>query len=274
MRRILSCLAILLCLTLPASGQLFFPLVSAPVGTLVCSAAWKGNSSDPSPSENCAGSSLFVMVVTAYDLPLNAPAPSDTKSNAWTLALTINTTGGNITQWVYYAANPASANGQTFSTNISGSVPTAYVMGFSGIATASPLDQSSSFDAGHGSSATTIQPGSITPSGNNYLVVTTEGDFTGTGTGATKTVNGGYVIPTGLSTAGVSGSWQGAGAAYLVQGAATATNPTWTLSSATNQFDLLAGILSFKPSSASSCPNSLVFSNACNSQYLAIGGLM
>jgi hypothetical protein len=112
----------------------------------------------------------------------------------------------------------------------------------------SPLDQTSGVYSGT-ASLTTLQPGSLTPSqASNNLIIANEGNFVGTGTGATASINLGFTITNqDLST---YGGYCGSGLAYLVQAVSAAINPTWTLSSGTNQYDFIANMAIFQGTAA------------------------
>jgi hypothetical protein len=83
-----------------------------------------------------------------------------------------------------------------------------------------------------------IQPGSVTPTQNNELVVTGIGTSIATGT---PTVNGGFTVENTVPLLG--GQYFGGGLADLVQTAATPANPLWTWSGTGN---LVAVIMTFK----------------------------
>jgi hypothetical protein len=71
-----------------------------------------------------------------------------------------------------------------------------------------------------------MQPGSITPSQSGALVVTAVGFGSN---GDTSSINLGFTIAQHVA---LTGNTYGIGFAYLIQGAAAAINPTWTLSAA------------------------------------------
>ena len=131
-------------------------------------------------------------------------------------------------------ANPAVSSSQTFHVDCDTGYPLICVMAFSGAAS-SPLDQSSNnkVDADGG-----IQPGSITPSENNCLVVT---GCLEAQAGDEASVDSGFAADSVGSSPGLT---FGGGIAYLVQATAAAVNPTWTPVVPTYA---AATIASFKP---------------------------
>jgi hypothetical protein len=153
---------------------------------------------------------------------------SDSKGNIWTLGFA--TSGADTQVSIYYVYNPTVGSGHTFTWSAANGPIT--VMAWSGSAS-SPADQSSGQNT---AGATTVQPGSITPSQNNELVIA--------GVDANNnisSIDSGYTITDNESyTSGVS---LGGAAAYLIQTTASATNPTWTLSGIN---DSGAAVMSFK----------------------------
>lgn len=135
----------------------------------------------------------------------------DSKGNIYT---PLNDYGGSglsrAGRW-WYVANPTVGAGHNFS--CAGYYNTLFAYVFSNVKTAS-----SPFDQQNGAVAT--QPGSITPSENNELVLT---GYVDQGTGALS-INGGFSSPdTQRSASYISG-----GASYLIQTTAAAANPTWS----------------------------------------------
>jgi hypothetical protein len=155
----------------------------------------------------------------------DSPTFSDSKSNTWTLIRSQADVGGGglVTTDLYRSATPASVgSGHTFSLS-GGTFAAVAVTAFTGGATSSIDDQENS--TGGAGGATTISTGSITPSVDNTIVITT----VVTSDGADPSViNGGFTIATRIAS---GGSNFGCGIAYLVQTTATAANPQWTFTS-------------------------------------------
>ncbi len=171
-------------------------------------------------------------------------APSDNKSNTF-LPLTATTLAGSGNDVrLYYCANPTVGSGHTFTNNMTefstqGFFSCISVAAFSGVATTTPLDQETAHQTGGGPFS--VQPGSVTPSEDNELIVT----GAAIDTSKTYTINGGYTILDVGTATGNNTIWL----AYLVQTSAAATNPTWTLS-AQNSGGVAAAIATFKASAA------------------------
>jgi hypothetical protein len=174
---------------------------------------------------NTTGANLLVAVCNWY---ASSGSVSDSNGNIWTLGFA--TSGADTQVSIYYVYNPTVGSGHTFTWSaVNGPIT---VMAWSGSAS-SPADQSAGQNT---TGATTVPPGSITPSQNNELVIA--------GVDANNnisSIDSGYTITDNESyTSGVS---LGGAAAYLIQTTASATNPTFTLSG-TN--DSGAAIMSFK----------------------------
>lgn len=228
-------------------------VTSGATPALVAHLDWQQNGVDPSSSINTTGATLLVMSIGQY-IQINnaAPTVSDSFSNTWQLAGRAanppTASGGaeNECEYLFYAANAKVGNGHSFTTTMSSGYPSQQVAAFSGITTVNPLFAANGFYTGSGGSPVSIQPGIVTPTQPNSLIITAQGNFVNTGTGANATVNDGFTISN--QDAAVFAQNQGSGLAYLVQGAAAPINPTWTLSSTTNQFDFMSVIAVFTPS--------------------------
>ncbi len=179
------------------------------------------------------GADLLIINV-GYYFPLGPVTVSDSKGNSWS-ALTAYGFSGGATN-LFWSKPTSVGAGHTFSSNVSTTFPSIEVMAFSG-SHATPLDQATgAFDSVH-----TLQPGTITPTQDNELVITGLGHENNSA-GAVS-VDGGF---TGLiKQAYGSGTNEGSGMAYLIQTTAAAANPTWNYTA-----DATAGaaIVSFKAS--------------------------
>lgn len=161
---------------------------------------------------------------------------TDSKGNTWNV-LTNRITGTNSSLQLAYTVPTSVGAGHTFSANRS--FMSLCVAAFGDTFLVSPFDQ----ESGAGStSASTIQPGSITPSQDATLLVS--GLNFGTGTDDAESINSGFAIAAqaGDGSANFRGS-----IAYLYQVSAAAVNPTWTLSANTQ---LSAGMAVFKQAAA------------------------
>lgn len=179
------------------------------------------------------GANLLIIAMacdTAY-----STTPTDSKGNTWTQLTSYTTAVVRVR--IYYCIPTSVGTSHTFSA--SGSIA-GYIMGaaFSGAASSSPADQQS----GANSIASTLQPGSITPSEDNELIFSVLG-FGAAGTPVS--INSSF-IELGEGDF-VSGESYGCGFAYLIQTTAAAVNPTWTR---TNSDHLVVTQASFKASAA------------------------
>jgi len=170
---------------------------------------------------NTTGANLLIVGVAWYN-PSSPGALTDSKGNTWT-PLTAQT-GQNPDSQIFYCANPIVGSGHTFTyTGVSIYSPIC-VSAYSGVATSSPLDVQNG--AGFSTSLNS-QPGSVTPSANNALLVT----FTGANNSvASAVIDSSFTITDQI--AGGGGNWFGA-MAYQIQTTATARNPSWTFNAVT-----------------------------------------
>lgn len=182
------------------------------------------------------GANLIVIEVTCYSGGGNPELNSDTYGNTWTgLSQYGNGLGGGTAlSRLFYCANPVVGTGHTFTSN--SFQCTVSIVAVSGAA-------SSPFDAETGGSiatGTSGQPGSITPSEGNCLVVT----GIGLDGGVSYSCDGGYTAVT--TNSGFFSGPKGGGLAYIVQTTAMATNPTWSWSNNPGDNNGGAGIAVFK----------------------------
>lgn len=184
------------------------------------------------------GANLIILWCTGF---FTSGTPTDSKSNTWT-PLTIQTQDNNVSSQFFYCYNPTVGTGHTF-TGVSTSQDCIAVQAWAGAAS-SPFDQQNgSQGAGSG---TSIQPGSITPTAANELIVA---GVDAINSSTSPTVNSGMTI---TDSSAVSPGFA-FGMAYLVQTSASAINPTWSYSSA--GFDQTTNIASFKVASAPPPPS-------------------
>ncbi len=158
------------------------------------------------------GADFLVMVVSIFNQTALLANISDSKGNDWE-ELT-NYHAGLCDVRIFYVINPTVGSGHTFTFTQSGTFPFIAAAAFSGANTSTPFDQETGAAGG--------TPGSITPSEDNELLITTEGDLTG----LTPSVDGGFTLAE-VQAFG-SGVNVGGALAYLIQTTATAANPTWT----------------------------------------------
>lgn len=174
----------------------------------------KVGSPDTSSGVNTSGADLLAAFVTYWH---NAAAPSfsDSYGNTWVPILTeVNANGERGS--LYYVANPTVGSSHTISVSNAGNSGGATFAAFSG-AHATPLDQASS-DGG-------TQPGSVTPSENNELLVSAFGAGDGAAPGP-FTPDGGFTVTDYIDY--VFFGTEPNALAYLIQTTAAAANPSWS----------------------------------------------
>lgn len=149
------------------------------------------------------------------------------------------TTISDISTAVFYKANPAVSNAMTFS--VTGNLIGAFAAEcFSGVDTASPFDVQSV--GGTQASSLTVQPGALTPSNANSLLLTV---YTENRNDGTPTIDSGFAaFSSGVNyTPYAGGSNYACGMSFLVT--SSNTNPTVTVPVGA---ELAAGMSAFKPS--------------------------
>ena len=208
--------------------------------SLVAHTKASGANTFTTPAINTTGAGLLVVFVAWYDV--RPKVLGDSFGNSWTKLTEFvrNDVGGVF----YYCAAPTVGSGHTFTLTGSGIYGSMAVLAFSGA-------DSSPFDAQNGSNGTgsSLATGSVSPSVDGELVVA------GLGSNSPDTVgiDSGFAIS---DQVGWCSSYFGAAAAYLVQTAKGAVNPTWSW---TNSADAAAAIACFKPSSGTSGGSPLIF---------------
>lgn len=163
---------------------------------------------------------------------------SDSNGNTWTQVANGIDAGTNCASTMYYCDAPSVGAGHTFTTTSQYCGLTA--IGITGEAT-SFYDTSNGRGGYDASPYTTFQPGSVTPSVNDCLIITSAYQ---------AAPSGGVTTPSGytsLSNWAFGTAFPG-GVAYKIQGTAAAENPTWTVSSTSNN---AANIAVFKPTATS-----------------------
>lgn len=187
---------------------------------------------------NTTGATLIVLIV-ATNAGVAAPTPTDSKSNTWT-SLTAQESGGILRVQLWYCASPVVGSGHTFSVSSGFSLPSIDALAFSGAA-ASPFDQQ---NGAVNFFASTLQPGSVTPSENNELLVT---GFASSQVDASS-IDSSFTLQENVA---LTGNHYSASAAYKIQTSAGAENPTWT---ASGNGRVAAAIATFKAAAATGNP--------------------
>lgn len=186
----------------------------------------------------------FLVALVGYFNGVNAPGSvTDSKGNSWT-ALTAYLCAGT-TQFgqLWYCKNPIVGSGHTFSFGAAVTYPCIFVEAWSGADLTSPFD----LETGTASIAgdPTAQPGNLTPSVNNCLVIAAviypQADISDVASVDSSFTLGGH------NTSGILTNL-GGGIAYQVQTTATLRNPAFT--AATGAPRAAAMIASFKSAGA------------------------
>lgn len=179
------------------------------------------------------GSDLLVMAVGFFS---GDPVISDSKGNTWTQIANYDFFGiAHI--WLLYALNAIVGSGHTVTSGTNRSAIA--VGGFSGSDLTAPYDTPNQNGQMTGSGSATVQPGSITPSVNNCLVVS--GLYFESGT--LSSIGSGFTV---FDTQQPGNS--GVSLAYKIQTTAGAENPLWTASTGNTRIG--AEIASFKAAAA------------------------
>lgn len=201
---------------------------------------------DSAPIDTTGCTFLVVGGSWYYGTTLDADL-QDSKSNTWTLLTAVSDGALVARARIWYVVNPTVGTGHTF--NLSGldTFIALMVAGFSG-SHATPFDLQNG--TGLGTQGTSIQPGSVTPSENNELLLTLLCVDPNHGT---ISVNSGFTITNTVvrqNNVNVGGSL-----AYKIQTTAGAENPTWSWVQNVNR---VAVIATFKAAAgvASSLPPS------------------
>lgn len=206
MRRILSILILLLsfgakaAITMTASANTVFSTATVSTSAI----------SPSSPS--------LVVVGLTYRQSQGAHI-ADNRGNTWTQCTKYEGSGNQSGVVFYYCVNPTIGAGLTICNTDGGGTSNfggISVFAFSGTATSSPLDQQNGkFTASVSASET---PGSITPTGNDYVVLTTCMNYNG----AAPTIPSGYSGFNWTTATAFAG-----GCGYKIQTTAAAENPSW-----------------------------------------------
>lgn len=190
------------------------------------------------------------LIVVGLSLTAGNSCPiTDNKTCTWTPLTNKFNSGGSRTQ-LHYAENPNVGSSHTITaTGVAGSFTALFVAAFSGTLTASVFDVENGANVNTGV-ATSLAPGSITPTQDNALVVSVLSPAYGGS--STIAIDNGMSITNQIMSG--DSSWAGA-LAYKVQTTAAAINPLWSWSNGTSASSAIA---SFKASAADT-----LFAQAC-----------
>lgn len=167
---------------------------------------------------------------------------TDSKGNTWTQLTAYEDTVTNCAAVIYYCENPTVGTGHTFST-------TSHFCGLTVLGVTG--EDTTSYDVSNGAfgfqgGGSTFQPGSVTPSQNGSLIVTSVYQAAGL---PAPTIPSGY---TTIAVWAVGTAFPG-GCGYKIQTTAAAENPSWGVNAGGN---CAANIAVFKPVAAAPSGNS------------------
>ncbi|MGH7996171.1 MAG: hypothetical protein ACREFX_07455, partial [Opitutaceae bacterium] len=179
----------------------------------VASAAGSGSPATATTAAiDTTGATLLVAIGGAYAGTVEY-GMSDSAGNTWEMAVSENATLWSV---IFYCINPTTSAEHTFSFGPVG-YPGLSVAAFSGFPTIS-LDQTNS---GSGAGASTVQPGSVTPTTDGQLIVTGYTD----GSAAVPAIDDSFDVATYIEH---GGSNESACIGYLDQATGSPLNPTWS----------------------------------------------
>ncbi len=207
--------------------------------TLVANTTTAGTASGTSSAVNASGAKLFVATIGCYTNSgaANCNAVSDSSSNTWTRIATGDTVNSFQIN-MFYVISPTTTASHTFSFACGGTGNCFAAMEVQAwTESGTPVFDQNSFNHSLTTSTTT---GSITPTGNNSLIVS--GAMYDGASGSAFSVDSGLTITNQQQLA--SGVSEGGAMGYLQQTTAAAINPTWSASTAST---FIAGIANFKP---------------------------
>jgi len=162
-----------------------------------------------------SGADFIAIVLTTFSG--SAGTLSDSKGNTWT-PRTYYGSAGDARVRIYYCASAVVGSGHTFSFTETAKFPALSVIALSGVH-ATPYD----VENGNATSVggTTRQPGSVTPSEDNEILITGYSGYSS----ALSSINSGFTL---LDSGTYNTHAMTTGLAYKIQTTAGAENPTWT----------------------------------------------
>lgn len=164
-----------------------------------------------------------ITIVQVAEANVTAGTLSDNKGSTWVL-LRSDAIAAQIINATYYCSPCFFGSGHTFSYTKTGSFASINVIALGNIAT-SPIDQQNGNNPA--SITTSTQPGSVTPTVNNEIVIAS----ICVGNSGTVAINSGFTISHAVAFGAANN--QGAMLAYSIQTSASAVNPTFSWPSST-----------------------------------------
>lgn len=178
------------------------------------------------------GAQLIVAVCLAFAADITTGKMSDSLGNTWSAVAGQHLGNGSVR--IFFAiASLVTGPSHTFSlaSETGGSYPTIFVSRWKGLR---PGVNNHDGVSGGTAAGTTVQPGTVTPTLDNDLIITGLGDGSITNN---KTIDSGFTRQDQQNTSGIgaTGAW-----AYKIQGALAAVNPTWTTGSSNKAASIVA----------------------------------
>jgi hypothetical protein len=168
-----------------------------------------------------SGADFIVIALADLDF-FTVGSLTDSKGNTWNALTRLEASSGDPGLRLYYAVAPTVGSGHTFTWTGNFTDAAMAVAAFSGANVSSPFDQQNG--TAPTASPTSPQPGSITPSEDNELIIAAL--CWGVAESGSVSVNSSMTIANQVDAA--SPNHNGVALAYLVQTSLAAINPTWT----------------------------------------------
>lgn len=213
---------LILALSIPAFGQIALVDHKAATGT--------GANTITSPALNCTGANFIAACAVVFTTDCTTATVSDPSNGNWTLHgsnFALNSPPGNNSNvCLWWKENATVTSSQAITVALTAAFPSVAGACFSGVKTSSSHDQETG--AAWNGANSTQQPGALTPSAANALLLSCGGMQDTGASGGNITVSGSSY--TTLDTPATSGAVnQAIGSAYVVQTTATSANPTWNV---------------------------------------------
>jgi hypothetical protein len=217
---------------------------------------------------NIIGATLLVVVITYFNSTTADMSVSSTNNatGKWTALSAYGTTSGTGLSQIFYCVAPTTSASEIFTVSTTlggGDYLNIVATAFSGTLITSSVYQAGSNTGADDATgtATTIQPGSVTPSQTNTLIVT---GIKFTGVGVTASIDSSFSIAAQADDSVGSDIALG----YLIDTSSLAINPKWTVSVAG---DLASTIAVFLPAASAGYPGDFVLESGSGHFLLESG---
>jgi hypothetical protein len=168
------------------------------------------------------GAKLIVLTTSEFASGATLCTPTDSSSNTYTgIVAQLFDSGANNTK-LWYVLNPTVTSSMTFTCTGTNNFPAIAVEGFSDTGSGPTFDTAVGANSGT-TAVASQQPGSITPAGNNEVLIS---GFMNPVETVPFTIDSGFTISDQENFS--SGTDEGIAFAYQIQTTATARNPSWS----------------------------------------------